>query len=79
MIDRDKVIRALERCSEGTCPSIFSNAYAKCEYKLGDYCRSNKVCMDALALIMEQEEKIKQLNIGIDTLRKKLEETVLGD
>ena len=33
---------------------------------------------DAVKLLKEQEEQIARLNTGIDTLRKKLEEQVLG-
>ena len=55
MIDPEKVIRALERCAKGTCPSLFSEEYRDCEYTTGNYCRMDQVCADALELLKEQE------------------------
>ena len=47
-----------------------------CDYTMRPY--ELRVLNDVLALLKEQEEQITRLNTGIDTLRKKLEETVLG-
>ena len=64
MTDREKVIRGLERCAKGTCPSIFSQEYRDCEYMIGLYCGQKKLLNDALKLIVDQEaERFKLMDI----------------
>lgn len=65
MIDREKVIKALEVCSsipEGEeCPK-------ECPYRGQDmYCiGSAGLMLDALDLLKEQEEEIRQLKLALD-------------
>jgi len=61
--DIEKVIRGLERCTKQTCPSILSKEYEECEYTDGLYCRQDKLLVDALALLKEQQEKILMMNM----------------
>ena len=74
MTDRAKVIKGINvcfnwqtKCSE--CPYNDIELVSECTYSLGN---------DTINLLKEQEEQIARLNTGIETLRKKLEETVLG-
>ena len=53
---KDKVIKGLECCVEGTCPSVFSKAYRDCPYTMGLYCRMDKLHKDALYVIKELDE-----------------------
>lgn len=63
-MDREKVIKALERCKICDMSMLASDrgkqAYYDCEYTTGLYCRQDKVIADALAVLKEQEEIIKQ-------------------
>ena len=56
MIDREKVIRGLERCAKGNCP--FSEEYKACEYTVGMYCGKKRLMMDALELLKAQEPRL---------------------
>lgn len=59
MPDREKIIKALERCTICDMSVIASDrgkqAYYDCEYTTGLYCRQDKVIADALALLKGQE------------------------
>ena len=75
MINIEKVIKGLEacvsskECSQNDCPYYEHGPAGIC---------FNLLATDALTLLKEQEEQIARLSTGIETLRKKLEETVLG-
>ena len=56
MIDREKVMRGLERCAKGNCP--FSEEYKACEYTVGMYCGKKRLMMDALELLKAQEPRV---------------------
>jgi len=60
MPDIDKVIRGLERCKKGGCPSIFSKSYGECEYKMGQYCRQDRLLWDALELLKEYKADLER-------------------
>lgn len=69
-MDREKVIKGLERCLICDISVIASeesqNAYRECEYTVGLYCGQKKLLRDALALLKEQHERIETL----ESLRK---------
>ena len=59
MIDREKIIKALERClicdiSVVATPEA-QKAYLECEYTVGRYCGRKNVLRDALSLLKEQK------------------------
>lgn len=63
MIDRAKVIKALERClicdiSVVATPEA-QKAYLECEYTIGRYCGRKNVLRDALSLLKEQPEIVR--------------------
>ena len=61
MIDREKVIKALEYCKDNQ----HVNACNKCDYggRTGMFCI--RMIDDAIALLKEQEEKIKRYEKAI--------------
>ena len=59
MIDVEKVIRGLKRCSKGTCPSFMSKEYAECEYTVGLYCGKDRVLADAIELLKSQPQIVR--------------------
>ena len=74
MIDREKVIKSLERClicdiSVVATPEA-QKAYLECEYTVGRYCGRKNVLRDALYLLKEQDERIKTLEHQLETITK---------
>ena len=67
MADIEKVIRGLKRCSEGTCPSIFSKEYEECEYTDGLYCRRDRLIAETIELLKEKEPLPAELEGGGST------------
>ena len=63
MVDRDKIIRAWERCQKDTCPTLFSQEYFDCEYTMGLYCRKDKLIKDTIELL--KEEKAAEKNASV--------------
>ena len=63
MVDREKVIKGLERCLICNTSVIASaegkKAYRDCEYTIGLYCGKDKLLRDALALLKEQEAVVR--------------------
>ena len=64
MLDREKVMKGLEACTakQGYCTD--------CPYKKTCTQDSQEVMEDALALLKEQEEKIKSLTEDIEVRKK---------
>lgn len=61
MIDREKIIKGLERCLKHTCPAVGSKEYLECEYTMGLYCRQDMLLRDTLALLKAQEPRVMTL------------------
>ncbi len=63
MVDREKIIRGLERCIVCSTSAITSaegeKAYRDCEYTVGLYCRQDELLRDVLSLLKEQEAEKK--------------------
>lgn len=57
MPDLEKVIKGLECCAKGTCPSILSDAYMNCPYTVGLYCDKSRLAHDAIALLRKYQRK----------------------
>ena len=63
MPDREKVVKGLEICSDcGFCESI-NKFELRCQYRNNDGkgCDRSQLLMDALAMLKEQDERIKTL------------------
>jgi hypothetical protein len=60
MIDREKVVRGLERCLKcGMSPTSSAEelkAYIDCEYTVGLYCGKDRLLFETLELLKKQEE-----------------------
>lgn len=62
-MDREKVIKGIERCL--VCdPSVIASdegqkAYLDCEYTVGLYCDRKRLLLDALALLKEQDAVVR--------------------
>lgn len=63
MIDREKILRAWERCKVCNMGLLSADpngekAYLECEYTTGVYCRQDKLRNDTIALLKEQVKPI---------------------
>ena len=72
MIDRDKVIKGLECC----CSHVIGMSCGNCPYEIeqgeedGISICTSVLAYDALAMLKEQDERIKDLEHQLETLTK---------
>lgn len=61
MSDRDKILKAWERCNKCIFPSLVGDQtpYLECEYTLGLHCRQDKLIMDTIRFIESQPEIVR--------------------
>ena len=71
MPDREKVIKGLEAHEKGCGYRSHHCDVMGCPYRYGDEsCDIEEMCHDALALLKEQDERIKLLEHQLETLTK---------
>ena len=62
MIDREKVIKGLESCRKTDC--------ANCEYNT-EVCLIDEIISDAIAMLKEQDDEIKELRSMVEFWKEK--------
>ena len=69
MIDREKVIKALQIHADGCGYRSHHCDAMECPYRYGDEsCDIEEMCHDALAMLKEQDELLRRLQKDKDTL-----------